>query len=58
MKGKTRCMYMFKYRCVRDSVIKKGQQQHHHHQQQQSFVCLNSDQCKDVVTKKNCGYNG
>jgi len=27
-----RCMYMFKYRCLSDSVIRKGQQQ----QQQQT----------------------
>ena len=44
-----RCMYMFKYRCLSDSVIKKGQQQQQQ-QNQQSFVCLNSDHCKDIIT--------
>jgi len=49
-----RCMNMFKYRCLSDSVIKKGQQQQqlqtNKQQNQHSFVNLNSDHCKDVVT--------
>jgi len=31
-----RCMYIFKYRCLSDSVIKKGQQQQQQQQQQQT----------------------
>ena len=32
------CMCMFKYRCLSDSVIKKGQQQQQQQQQQQLFT--------------------